>query len=247
MLNLNDYYKNIYTQRGEDGILEYIFEKIGVSEGNFVEFGAWDGMYLCNSRLLAEKGWGGLFIESDKEKSKELKNNYKDNKKIICLNSLVEEYGENSFDNILKKHFDVDIDFVSIDVDGLDYYLFRSIDYYRPKVFCIEGGKYIPPMQSQEVPRELASEYVGQSLASFNHMAQLKGYTIICFTQNIIIIRDDYKDLFPVSTDLLELYRNGLNKHAPKDFDHMKRILKKYGVKNEIIENFDTSSLNDNE
>ena len=66
--SLLKYSKNIYSQAGQDGIIEKIFNTIGVKKGNFVEFGAWDGIYLSNCRKLYEEGWSGVFIEGDKKK-----------------------------------------------------------------------------------------------------------------------------------------------------------------------------------
>src|SRR5712664_2332172 len=69
---------NVYSQRGQDGILREIFARIGVETGVFVEFGGWDGVYLSNCRLLFEKGWRGVFIESNPERFAILSHNYAD-------------------------------------------------------------------------------------------------------------------------------------------------------------------------
>ena len=67
------YYGNIHSQRGQDGILAEIFRRLGLTQGQFVEFGGWDGIYLSNSRFLFEKGWSGVFIECDAQKFNTLK------------------------------------------------------------------------------------------------------------------------------------------------------------------------------
>ena len=80
---LYDFARNVHSQRGEDGIIEKIFDTIKPQNKWFVEFGAWDGIHLSNTRLLAEKGWSGVFIEASEKRFNELKNNYKDNDKIV--------------------------------------------------------------------------------------------------------------------------------------------------------------------
>jgi len=73
MNTLNKYGKNIKSQNGEDGILEYIFNVIGEESRRCVEFGAWDGEYLSNAwNLIVNKGSEGVYIESDREKYKAL-------------------------------------------------------------------------------------------------------------------------------------------------------------------------------
>ena len=73
MNTLNKYGKNIKSQDGEDGILEYIFDVIGQESKRGVEFGAWDGEYSSTTwNLIVNKGWEGVYIESNGEKYKAL-------------------------------------------------------------------------------------------------------------------------------------------------------------------------------
>ncbi len=80
---------NVYSQAGQDGILREIFARLGIADGVFVEFGAWDGRFLSNCRLLFEKGWAGLFIEADRKKFDDLCRNYRDYPSIHCANEFV--------------------------------------------------------------------------------------------------------------------------------------------------------------
>ena len=100
---LNKYGINIKSQNGEDGILEYIFNVIGEGRKKCVEFGAWDGEHLSNTwNLIANKGWKGVYIESNGEKYKSLVKKWKGNKKVVTINKQVESKGANTLDNILK-------------------------------------------------------------------------------------------------------------------------------------------------
>lgn len=66
--NLNSYQKNIYSQFGEDGIIQRIFEILPVTDEKWcVELGAWDGIYLSNTHhLIKNKQWNGVLIEGKK-------------------------------------------------------------------------------------------------------------------------------------------------------------------------------------
>lgn len=54
---------DIYSQRGDDGIIREVFRRLNVPKGFFIEFGGWDGIYFSNARLLFEESWSGMFIE----------------------------------------------------------------------------------------------------------------------------------------------------------------------------------------
>ena len=70
---LLDARKNIYSQNGEDGVVELLTEFLDIKEGSFCEFGAWDGKYLSNTyNLLENKNWKGVYIEGDKDKYQDL-------------------------------------------------------------------------------------------------------------------------------------------------------------------------------
>lgn len=126
MKMLSNYAKQIYSQNGEDGIIEEIFNRIGIVKGWFVEFGAWDGNYLSNTRLLREKGWSGVYIESDKEHYRNLLKNTEGFTNIFPFNSSV-NCSENNLDNILiKTPIPQDFDLLSIDIDGNDYWIWKG-------------------------------------------------------------------------------------------------------------------------
>ena len=52
----------VYSQHDEDGMIEEIFRRIGVTDRYFVEFGAGDGLENCTLYCLL-KGWNGLWID----------------------------------------------------------------------------------------------------------------------------------------------------------------------------------------
>ena len=69
---LNIYSRNITSQHGEDGILDYIINSLnGKINKTCCEFGAWDGIFASNCyNLWKNKGWSAVLIESDKDKSR---------------------------------------------------------------------------------------------------------------------------------------------------------------------------------
>ena len=198
-MNLLDFRKNIYTQNGEDGIVEKIFEVIGGGKETCCEFGAWDGSHLSNTRNLILKGWRAVLIEGDRDRYRDLVTNYRDNPKAHCLNCFVDT-GENRLENLLNRFGVVDLDFLSIDIDGLDYEIFRALQ-IRPRVICVESSCVLDPRRSDLIDRTWASQNVGQSLGVFSTVATAKGYGLVCFNGNAFYVRNDLMGPFELLSD----------------------------------------------
>jgi hypothetical protein len=82
---LSGYARDEFSQNGEDGILGRIFELLGVSQGSCVEFGAWDGIHLSNTRNLIENdGWQAVLIEADPVKFRDLQQNARTFPGVTC-------------------------------------------------------------------------------------------------------------------------------------------------------------------
>ncbi|MBN1816602.1 MAG: FkbM family methyltransferase [Sedimentisphaerales bacterium] len=194
-MELHSYSKNIHSQFGEDGIIEEILNRLHTlaeTNGWCVELGAWDGMYLSNTlNLISAKGYKAVLIEGDKEKYRALVKNisYQDVYKICTYVSFD---GDNSLDNILKTTpIPIDFDFLSVDIDGCDYYIFESLRQYQPKIVCIEYNPSIPNevdfIQSKDF-----SVKQGASAKSLIKLAAEKGYSPVAITEcNLILVRNE--------------------------------------------------------
>ncbi len=200
---------NVYSQRGDDGIIREVFRRLNVSRGFFIEFGAWDGIYLSNARLLYEKGWSGLFIEADDRKYKDLVRNYASRDSIRCIQSVVAptpREGAKTLDEIcdelgIGNHFE----FLSIDIDGLDLNIFEHLR-RRPLLLCIEGGFSWHPEMNQRVPDEVAAQNLQQPLSVAISAVRAKGYEPICFNQNLYAVERAAATQFEGGQDALHLW-----------------------------------------
>lgn len=182
--SLNNYEYQAFSQNGEDGIISEIFRRIGTTNKYFVEFGVGDGLEN-NSTLLLLKEWRGLWIEAnpaDFEKIQD-KFNFLVQKHILSI--------ENSFitpeniENIFEKfHVPYEFDLLAIDIDGNDYWVWKSIIHYSPRVLIIEYNSIIPPdiewiMKYQKGHIWNKSSYFGASLKSLEKLGMSKGYLLI--------------------------------------------------------------------
>ena len=213
LVNLFDHKKNIFSQNGEDGIIEKIFKELGIQDGTACEFGAWDGIYLSNIRNLILKGWKAIFIESDPKRFSRLVDNYINNSDVYCINarvdcgsaSLLSLAKRNNIDNLMSN-----LDFLSIDIDGLDLDIFRSLN-IRPRVICVEIGCGHPPERLMAIDSGFAMQNLGQPLGVFVNLAKKMGYSLVAHTGNAIFVRDELAVGKFVVLDTIEAYLQHIN------------------------------------
>ena len=203
-MSLKSFEKNIQSQFGEDGVIEEIFNRIGTTNKICVEFGAWDGIHFSNAwNLWHNKDWTALLIEGDKAKHELLVSNTKKFNNVHPYLAYVAPEGENSLDSILKKvNFPKDLDMLSIDIDGDDYYILETLNNFKPRLILIEYNPTIPPgldiLQSK-------GEYFGSSALSLLKLAHKKGYKLVHMTDtNMFFVSDNDFLKLDIEEPLLE-------------------------------------------
>ena len=238
--SLLKYYSSKYSQRGQDGILAEIFRRIGISKGFFVELGAWDGIHMSNCRSLYDQGWGGLFIEALEDRYKDLVNNYKQYPHIYTHKAMVTTNGT-TLDTILKK-YSIDskmVNFISIDIDGLDLNMFESLT-FSPDVVLVEGGFSWSPHLKDRVPDTIAGKDLQQPLAVVFKVARSKGYDPVCFCQDTYLVKKKYANKFKgIDKNHVTLYADAFNYVD----DELRDWLISMRDSNEDIKTFETEHL----
>lgn len=191
---LANFSANVFSQNGEDGILEKIFELIGVSSKTCIEFGAWDGFHLSNTANLWTHGWKGILIEGVPERYETLKVNV-GQYDCLCINAFVAREGEHSLESILERNAaGSEFDLLSIDIDGDDYYILDSLDRIKPRVIVCEYNPTIPA--TADIYANYGSNF-GASVAALNRLAESKGYMLVALTEtNCFFVLNAYSELF---------------------------------------------------
>ena len=191
---LKNFVFNRYSQHGEDGIIEEIFRKLNIKNGLLVEFGAWDGKYLSNTYNIVKnnKKFKAIYIEGDKKRCGDLKSlSNKLNGRITPICAFVSPQGENSLDNILKKtSAPKDFELLSIDVDGMDYYIWENFKEYNPKIVIIEINCSLPSSESKQT-HDPSKNNFGSSFAVTLELGNKKGYSLVHHKGNMFFIRND--------------------------------------------------------
>ena len=210
---LLEYKRDVHSHDGEDGIVEKILELIPAKNEWCVEFGAWDGIYLSNTRNLIENhGFAAVLREGSKAKHEELKRNNEQYKSVIPLCAFVGFNKHDSLDTILATTpIPRDFDFLSIDVDGNDYHIWKAMSTYQPKLVCIEFNPTVPT-SSKFVQKPDFNITQGSSLSALNDLAKEKGYELVCvISVNAFFVKKEYFPLFKMENNSPDLLRTDLS------------------------------------
>jgi hypothetical protein len=184
--------RDVYSQNGEDGVLEEVFRRIGVAQpGTFVEFGAGDGRSLSNTLRLAEAGWSGVWIEGDLHSAaKAAEEARRFDGRVEVLHNLVATAGDNRLDALLARtklqprYGRNGVDFMSIDIDSYDLAVWESLFVYHAKVVLIEINSSVPV----GVEQRHGDGKEGNSFSSTMKVAADKGYRLACHTGNLVFV-----------------------------------------------------------
>ncbi len=211
--DVNLHEKKIYSQNGEDGIINFIFSEIGTTNKFSVEFGVGNG-FECNTiHLLEKKGWKGLMIDYGADQEIQLENiikkawsnrnlglmhnirkdlkffkkmiNRKKRSTLFQLSIKNEKVTAENIQNLFQKYnVPKNFDLLSIDIDYNDYWVWKSIVDFYPRVVIIEYNSSIPPNECRVVPYDPdakwdGTNYFGASLLALKNLGLKKGYTLV--------------------------------------------------------------------
>lgn len=181
---LGRFYRSVFAQNGEDGVIEEIFNRIGVTNKTFVEFGA-HGI-KNNSTFLLVKGWNGLWIGAKHKKSERLiRNKFRELIRSGQLRYLQEWIDEQNIEDLFRQAaVPENFDLLSIDLDGNDYWIWKAISSYRPRVVSIEYNATLPHhvfwvMKYNAGHKWDQTSFFGASLAAMEKLAGEKGYKLV--------------------------------------------------------------------
>lgn len=215
---LAEYKKNVWSQYGEDGIIQEVLRRLSLSTDTELnkwacEFGAWDGLHFSNTaRLIKEDGYRAVLIEGESSRLADLTLNYPSST-VIKMCSFVTPNGPTALDSLLSStDIPIDFDFLSIDIDGMDFYILKSLKKYSPKLICIEFNPTIPNVVSFiQDNNELVKQ--GSSAKSISELASEMGYITIAATRcNLFLLKKELSKIAcPIPPSLDEINPGGLD------------------------------------
>lgn len=199
---------SVYSQNGEDGVLQEIFHRMGLTNGYFVEIGAHASQANC-IMLAHYCGWSGTFIDAGQAESSRMRSLFRNTPTVGVVGKMV---SPGNIDAILNEVIGQDlglIDLLSIDVDGIDYWLWEATE-AKPKVVVIEYNSSIPAKlalaQPLDAPPWDGSDFGGASIGAMVALGQKKGYSLVhCESAgvNAFFVRNDFAQLFDTNSVIL--------------------------------------------
>jgi len=201
----------VYSQWGEDGILQYLTRTVPIARRVFVEFGV-ENYTEANTRfLLVNDQWSGLIIDGSEDHMNFVRRDdlyWRHNLKAVC--SFVTR---DNINDILRDHgLTGEIGLLSVDIDGNDYWVWERIDVVNPAIVVVEYNARFGPERAVTTPYDPAFQrqqahysciYYGASLAALVGLGQRKGYAFVGSNRaanNAFFVR---RDLLPAGVPAL--------------------------------------------
>lgn len=200
----------LLSQNQEDGILWTLFQHIGVKHKTFVELGS--GATGGNAAMLAgEFGWTGLFVEGDQGKVAYAGRRFP-RAQAVCAWITPE-----TVNDLLTQHgYTGEVDLLSVDVDGVDYWVWEALTVCSGRLVMLEYNSMFGPDRAVTVPydpkfnrRDHRFCYYGASLAAMTQLSASKGYRLVAVEPtgvNAFFLRNDVAPEIP-ACDPAQVYR----------------------------------------
>lgn len=176
-----------HSQFEEDGILLYIFALIGTTNKTCVELGAGNGIECNTANLILNHGWWGYLFDGDSHNVSVGTRFFREAPSTWLYPPGFTRAWLRA-DNVDQVLADAgvsgEVDLLSIDLDGMDFWIWRAIESLSPRVVVCETHNVIPPEQALAVPYDPEFEikipdYHSASLAAMTKLAEQKGLRLV--------------------------------------------------------------------
>ena len=186
--NINDYEFKIFSQFGDDGIIQYLIKNISIENEVFVEFGVENYLESNTRFLMMNNNWAGFVMDGSEDAMQSLKNQswywrYSLTHKAVFID-------KDNINELLANTGFSNIGLLNIDLDGNDYHILTEIDLSRlnPSILIVEYNSVFGKDRPITIPYDEAfirtnahysNLYYGASLSALNYAALKKGYSLI--------------------------------------------------------------------
>lgn len=190
--NIHDVEFSVFSQWGDDGIIQYLIHKLDIKNETFIEFGV--GNYLeSNTRfLLVNNNWKGLIFDGSPKNISYVHQDSISWKFDITAQSLFITK-DNINAAIKDSGFEGEVGLLHIDLDGNDYWVWEEINVINPQIVIMEYNSVFGNKAAISIPyssdffvtkAHFSNLFFGASLKAMCHLADKKGYSFIGSNSN---------------------------------------------------------------
>ncbi len=204
----------VFSQWGEDGIIEWLTAQVAVPNHRFIEFGVGNFAESNCRFLMQNRNWKGLIFDGNDDYITDLRND-----RMFWMYDLTAKAAfittENINDLILEAGFGGPLGILSIDIDGNDYWVWKAINVVEPAIVICEYNPILGDQYAVTVPYDPqfhrfkghhSGLYFGASIAALKILAEQKGYTFVGTNSNGINAFFVRRDLVgPVLSELQDV------------------------------------------
>ena len=185
--DLSDVEFKVYSQWGEDGIIDWLIDKLPQIPKKFLEIGTQDYKESNTRFLLINRNWDGFLIEADKDAIKNIKDQrvyWRHN--LTVINEFITK---DNINNIIRKnHIPKKLGLLSLDIDGVDYWILTKLSTLDPSIIICEYNSLFGQKKLVTVPykknfirskEHYSNLYYGASIKAFVNMMRKKNYFLV--------------------------------------------------------------------
>ena len=200
--NPREFEFKVYSQWGEDGIIDHLVTRVPLPERTFVEFGVESYTEANTIFLLKHRYWRGLVMDGSPQHVDSIrKSNLMWRHHLMADCAFITK--DNINDLIRRNGFQGDLGLLSVDIDGNDYWTWEAIDVVHPRIVVCEYNSLFGPRATISTPYRAdfwrtsahpSNMYYGASIAALDHLARRRGYSLVAGNSagnNVFFVRDD--------------------------------------------------------
>jgi hypothetical protein len=177
----------VYSQWGEDGIIQFLASRMRSLDSTFVEFGTQDYTESNTRFLLINDNWSGLVIDGSESNIDFIRSDtiyWRHDLDAVCAFITAENINE----LIARRFPGPELGLLSVDIDGNDYWVWRAIKCVQPSIVVCEYNSVFGNRLAVTIPYQAdfnrtkahySNLYFGASLAALCRLASEKGYAFV--------------------------------------------------------------------
>jgi hypothetical protein len=221
----------VFSQSDEDGLLLYIFALIGFTNKICIDIAFASPFGSNTTNLICNWGFQGFLIEAENMSQTEEYFKRHIDTSIYPPTIIRKWITAENINEVFKSHnLSGEIDLLSLDVDGVDYWLLKALNVVTPRVIVLEYQDILGPNMSATVPYkpdfnrfDIHPDYFGASLSAFVKLAQKKNYRLVGINKygyNAFFVKNGLEEKLLPKISIKSCFnitkvQNGINERYP--------------------------------